>query len=53
MGLWDASQCCSGMMETAYSAAQRGYMQFAHAFNLNKVFGRTMWLMIFTKLALL
>jgi hypothetical protein len=28
-------------------------MQFAHAFNLDKVFGRTRWLMIFTKLALL
>lgn len=33
--------------------SSEGYMQFADAFNLKKVFGRTRHLMIFTKLALL
>lgn len=50
MGPWDASQCCSGMIEAACSAARGGYMQFAHAFNLKRSLVAVQ-LMVFTKLA--
>lgn len=38
MGLWEASQSCSGMIKTACSAAQRGVRAICPCIQSKKVF---------------